>query len=146
MLELNELRRKAGSAPNFSKMSSKPAPSPTCTLRKPDSVKEDLPTISFRSIDKIFGETRNSKEVRKGQAWDRETLGCLLINALHRTCNSALTKSVPHGVGPGMLLRKLLIRGRREQKGWEVGQETLQLTACLYNGLTLILGILFLTV
>jgi hypothetical protein len=146
MLELNKLRRKAGPAPHFSETKSKPAPFPTCTLRKHDSGKGDLTTISSHSIDKIFGGTRDSKQVRKGQARDREASQCRLMNALHRACTLALTKSVPCGVGPGMLLRKLLIIGKTEQKGWEVGQETLQPAACLYDGLTPILEILFLIV
>lgn len=65
--------------------------------------------------------------------------------------NKCLSKSTQLGadkvcamrVGPGRLLRRLLLSVKMEQKGWEGGQETLSPAAYLYSGVTPIPVIFF---
>lgn len=46
-------------------------------------------------------------------------------------------------VGPGIVLRRLLISVKTEQKDWEYGQKTFSPPAYLYSGLTQIPVIFF---
>lgn len=96
-----------------------------------------MPTTLFsHPIDKCCRGARDWKEVRKNQARRRKAFTMSPNKCLSKSTQLGADKVCATWVGPGTLLRRLLLSVKMEQKGWEGGQETLSPAAYLYSGLT----------